>query len=514
MNTTDIIELVKEKKLTPDHIKNYLKKNDLSLFNTINNIQCLSSKFYYKFFCFHYNIQSNRCKHCGKIIESYPNKTFNYLINDSEPLQYCKSCYYQFSNFKNNLLEKRKRSWLEKYGSEHPSKNQIIQDKIKETCIKKYGENYQKEFTKRMMNSMEKKYGVSTNLKLKENIKKSKQTCLEKYGVDNYTKTKEFKDIYTEKKYEKVLNDPLVTPLFTKEELESTSILKWKCKKCGNIFESKYDYNWKHRARCLKCFPLLNGESESEKEIKQFLIDSKITNIQTKVRHLIPPLEIDIYLPNYNLAIEYDGLYWHSEECGISKDYHLNKTIQCQSKGIDLIHIFEDEWLLKKEIVKSKLLSILKPINTQSENYTIKSLDESECKSIVNEIGLFEYQNRDISYGLYSNDQLVSTMSFFKISDSTYEIRNVGGIINDILINHFIKQFNPSKLISYCDRRWLDRKEFLKFNFTIAGYTDPSYWYTDCHTNQRNYRTKSNSTDNDLTKIWDCGQVIVELRLS
>ena len=68
-------------------------------------------------------------------------------------------------------------------------------------------------------------------------------------------------------------------------------------------------------------------------------------------RNIIAPLEIDIFIPSKNIAIEYDGLYWHSSNKfsgrTIEKKYHLNKTEQCLKKGIKLIHIFENEWILK-----------------------------------------------------------------------------------------------------------------------------------------------------------------------
>lgn len=68
--------------------------------------------------------------------------------------------------------------------------------------------------------------------------------------------------------------------------------------------------------------------------------------------------ELDIVLPNYKLALEFDGLYWHSEEYK-TNNYHVNKTEECEKKGFQLIHIYQDEWLDKQEIVKSRLKGLL-----------------------------------------------------------------------------------------------------------------------------------------------------------
>lgn len=84
-----------------------------------------------------------------------------------------------------------------------------------------------------------------------------------------------------------------------------------------------------------------------------------IDNIVENSKSIISPQELDIYLPDYKLAIEYNGLYWHSEQAGLDKNYHIDKTMTCEEKGIRLIHVFSDDWEFKKEIVKSRLRSIL-----------------------------------------------------------------------------------------------------------------------------------------------------------
>ena len=79
-----------------------------------------------------------------------------------------------------------------------------------------------------------------------------------------------------------------------------------------------------------------------------------VTEYNTNNRNVISPNEIDIFLSYYKLAIEYDGLYWHSSSV-VGENYNHNKTLKCLEKGIKLIHIFEDEWKLKTNIVKSIL---------------------------------------------------------------------------------------------------------------------------------------------------------------
>jgi len=71
-------------------------------------------------------------------------------------------------------------------------------------------------------------------------------------------------------------------------------------------------------------------------------------NLKSNDRTILDGLELDIYLPEYKLGIEFNGLYWHSELFK-NKDYHLNKTLECKKRNIELLHIFEDDWMFKQK---------------------------------------------------------------------------------------------------------------------------------------------------------------------
>lgn len=125
------------------------------------------------------------------------------------------------------------------------------------------------------------------------------------------------------------------------------------CNKHGKYWMRPYDYLQGHR--CPKCGIVI---SKAEDEIIDFLENHGITDIIRNDRSILDGMELDIYIPSKKIAIEYNGLKWHSEEFGKNKNYHLNKTEKCVEKGIGLIQIFEDEWNDKKEIVLNKLLHI------------------------------------------------------------------------------------------------------------------------------------------------------------
>jgi uncharacterized protein YacL (UPF0231 family) len=98
---------------------------------------------------------------------------------------------------------------------------------------------------------------------------------------------------------------------------------------------------------CTKC-----KMNKPEREIIDFLqTDLGITHIKHRERKIIGNKELDIYLPDFNLAIEYNGLFWHSEKMMEDYHYHFKKQQLCLQKGIGLITIWQDEWEYKRNIV-------------------------------------------------------------------------------------------------------------------------------------------------------------------
>jgi very-short-patch-repair endonuclease len=124
------------------------------------------------------------------------------------------------------------------------------------------------------------------------------------------------------------------------------------CLKHGSFWQTPFNHLKGHG--CPKC---VDNTSVYENEICDFIQGLGIKVIKSD-RTIITPYELDIVLPEKNIAIEFDGLYWHSSK-KVDKGYHLMKTELCEQKGIHLIHIFEDEWLEQKEIVKEKLKTVI-----------------------------------------------------------------------------------------------------------------------------------------------------------
>ena len=256
--------------------------------------------------------------------------------------------------------------------------------------------------------------------------------------------------------------------------------------------------------RCPKCS--LGQSSKGQEEVTEY-IESLIKEKVISRFKSGNGTEIDIFIPHLNLGIEYNGLYYHSTKRG---DHHLLKKLNyCKSINIRLIHLFEDEWLFKKEIVKSRLKNILKlgqSINARdtsvmfiSQDILQKFLEEQHIQgSIINSTH---------RYGLYMKDKLVAVMSFcsnrFDKSNLLIELSrycSAGNVIGGFskLLKFFISEHNPYGIVSYSDNRWSNGDVYAKNGFSKINEGFPGYFWCK---NQRRH-SRHNFQKHKLKAMW------------
>ncbi len=251
------------------------------------------------------------------------------------------------------------------------------------------------------------------------------------------------------------------------------------------------------------------GTSRAEEEISEFIIsidkEVKILKNDRKIITLDRAVELDVYLPDQKLAIEYNGLMDHSQ--GISKykrfnnpvlpkDKHLRKTIACEKKDIQLLHVFENEWqdLNKREIWKSVIRNKL---NKNSNKLHARKLELREIKSKNDKLlsrKLFEENHLQgagalgtIRFGLFEDSVLISCMTFGNSrfhKESVMELIRFATIKNTTvmggasrLLKAFEKKYQPTKLVSYANRRWSDGGLYHKLGFGLSHISGPNYFY-------------------------------------
>lgn len=234
---------------------------------------------------------------------------------------------------------------------------------------------------------------------------------------------------------------------------------------------------------CVSCG---NTLSKNEISILEYVKDLGFEVIH-RDRNLLKNKEIDILIPELKIAIEYNGLYWHSEEY-IDKECHLNKTELCESLGYKLIHIFEDEWLFKQDIVKSRLNNLLGKSNKiAARKCDVRYIDNKTKKEFLEKNHIQGTSKSKVSIGLFFDDELVSVMTFGKrptLNKHEWELIRFCNKLNTSVIGgasklfkFFIKNHNPNEIVSYADRRWSNGNLYKKLNFSHIYNTNPNYFY-------------------------------------
>ena len=294
-----------------------------------------------------------------------------------------------------------------------------------------------------------------------------------------------------------------------------------------------------HGSGCQICS---KSKSTGEEEILKYLKEICYETIETRNRNILKPQELDIYIPSKKIAIEFDGLRWHSELFIKDNNYHLHKTEQCKNNGIMLLHIFEDEWIYHKDIVKEKLKHILKIDNNKKKIYArncyIKEISKKEAKQFLLKYHIQGYSKSTIEYGAFFENELIGVMQFKKINNKNeWELTRFASNYNYIccgiggkLFSYFVKNYNPEYVKSFADRRWTIDEEnnlYTKIGFKLFKTLSPDYKYINVKNQQKrihkfNFRKQIlhkkygfplTMTESEMTKqlgyykIYDCGLI-------
>lgn len=519
-------------------------------FLNINIIQDFNTKYKYK------SINSEDLHKLKEFCQKSNSERYSIILHKNAELKY--GSYEEWKNKKtqnqaasiarnmgcnqeeafSRILEKGRNAYKEKTGLKNPF--QDIEN-IKNSYIKNLGvENPQerKDIKKKAVNTSRQKYmGKGCN------IEKIQKTINQKYGgmgaASNVIKQ------HMVQSREQNLKDFCIENQYIKaDEIGNPNLIKYLCEK-NNIFicvKPTYGTFIKISDRN-KVISLVNSFIPFKKSTPQYELLEDIKKlykgeILANDRKIIHPKEIDIYIPEKKLGIEFDGLYWHSEHIiernhFFDKNKHLEKTKLCEEKGIRLIHIFEDEYLFKKE----KVLSIIKDalglnIKVYARKCNFQEINVFECNQFLEKYHINEgSKSITKAYGLFYNNELLEVAGFGRNRFSKNKeleliraaskdgIRVIGGLsklIKDSKIEHFI---------TFADRRMFTGNSYLKCGCEKIGETSPSYFYVNSNSLVRENRIKfqkhklskllknfdpkksehENMLDNGYYRIYDCG---------
>lgn len=282
-----------------------------------------------------------------------------------------------------------------------------------------------------------------------------------------------------------------------------------KCTVCGNDVTKFYPSFREYALRCNEHLYTPITESSDEKEIKKFLNQNNIEYIEHD-RSVLKGQEIDIYIPSFNFGIEFNGCYWHCEDCKPDIVYHKNKKITATDNDTNLLFIWQDVWQKKKEVCKDLIKRRCGIIEKEIDYTTINEIsDKIEIKEFIKNNSLYPYHENSIYIGAYLNNELIATIELKKQNTKLiiqHYTEKVG-----VLVNNGIKDiFNYTQAVfpnySYIANVYNDNEElepFINLGFNNVEIQD-HYTYLNCMV-----RYEAPITENDF-KCWDSGITILE----
>jgi hypothetical protein len=434
------------------------------------------------------------------------------------------------------------KTMVDRYGK-HASKLQSTKDRNKETLLRRYGSEKYVNVEERSK-TMKDRYGVEYALQKREFVDKKKRTELTKHGQENYVNPEKKRQTFL-KNYgvanpaqneavksktadtvkantiEKINNDPRlrkhnkkVIDSVKSHTLSKESIFRITCNNCNSSYSMRNGpFNRLLRFdvdSCRQCNPpKLWFSSKPERAMFEY-VRSHNESAANRVR--FGNCEFDVYVPDLNVAFEFNGLYWHSE-IYCESDYHLSKKSTASLNGFSLVHIYEDEWHGKNEIVlalidrvvgKSKIVDV--------KDCVVKEIKTNEAKLFLDANHIDGHTDCSIKYGAYMEKELVYVLCVKLIngvptimrhgSKNGYEVKNAFLEI----FESFKAKYNPTKVFCVLNFDKFDIDEnHVRAGFGVEGMTKPFGWHV-----LNDKREKHVSLNRKKTyRVFDCGSKIL-----
>lgn len=181
------------------------------------------------------------------------------------------------------------------------------------------------------------------------------------------------------------LRPELVSEWADEREMSTVSLssryrARWECKEGHTWSTSVFMRTRSFGTGCPRCAKQISKQEDDLSEYIQRLIDED-TCLVRNTRKVISPKELDIYLPDLNMAFEFNGNYWHSDSMLMktlgmtAKDVHLRKLDLCSQQGIDLFFVWEDDWLSQRDVVEQAVFDAV--VNKKRDSPLLSILSKS-----------------------------------------------------------------------------------------------------------------------------------------
>lgn len=322
---------------------------------------------------------------------------------------------YGESFFKNIILESSRRI----YGTDNPMQADVVKQKAIATLKQKYGDDF---FTKRMSAFFEKEFGVANAMQVPEIAKRAWDSKLEKYGSpENFPNAVASHKKFMEYRLDETTNldiEWLDSESFRGKYNNGPIYYKFRCIKCGSIFEDDFHSGV---PVCRVCHPSSVGVSNQEDELYNYIQSIYSGEIIRHDRHILNGKELDMFFPELNIAIEYNGTYWHGyrrdtiETVGVFKRNVEWKRVECEKQGIRLVTIDEADYQDRPEVFNRFLQDLLLPRKRVfARKCEVREIPDSLAKEFCEYYHVNGFKGGYCKLGLFYKDELLVVAIFGK----------------------------------------------------------------------------------------------------
>jgi hypothetical protein len=230
---------------------------------------------------------------------------------------------------------------------------------------------------------------------------------------------------------------------------------------------------------------------------------------------VIGPRELDIVVPDLHLAIEFNGVFWHSEAVGKGRRYHADKYIACRRAGYRLLQIWEDDWADRRGVVESMIATVCGVRDTRrvgARTTTVVPVSGAQAAAFLTEHHLQGPAPGSRGLGLVDRDgALVAVMSVRSTTAGGVPVRrieryatafNVPGGFGKLLavLRRELRQVGGGRIVTFSDNAVSDGDLYAAAGFTVTRELPPDYSYVvrDHRVHKFNYRISRFRRDPDL----------------
>lgn len=278
------------------------------------------------------------------------------------------------------------------------------------------------------------------------------------------------------------------------------------------------------------CSQCARSQSKPQRELETWIQETfPGENVVFGDRTVLAGKELDVWFPDRGLAIEMNGVYWHSEAAGKDKWYHVNKTTAAATAGVQLLHLWSDTWDTSRQAVQTSIAHRLQASSLPkigARKTTVERLAPEAAREFFNKYHVQGAPPVGQFYGLLHQGELVAAMAWTRSkAGDTLQRYATSCVVAGGFTKLLLASRTQAPVITFADKSWVSGVMYESTGFRAVKELAPDYQYLvgDRRVHKFMYRLSRFKTDpnlvyeeglsetelarlNGLTRTWDCGK--------